>query len=89
MGQGLRLCASTLGCTGLITGQGTRVSQVALAVKNLPANAGDIKDMGSICGLERSPGGHGNELQCPCMENPMVRGAGGLQSLGSQRVGHD
>ena len=48
---------------------------MALAVKNLPANAGDIKDMGSIYGLERSPGGHGNPLQCPCLENSMVRGS--------------
>ena len=36
-------------------------SQVALVVKNLPVNAGDIKDVGSIPGLGRSPGGqHGN-----------------------------
>ena len=39
-------------------------SQVALVVKNLPANAGDIRDMGSISGSERSPGeGNGNPLQ--------------------------
>ena len=43
--------------------------------KNLPANAGDIKDAGSIPGLGRSPGGgHGNPLQYPCLENPMDRG---------------
>ena len=43
-------------------------------VKNLPANAGDAKDMGSIPGLERSPGGgHGNPLQYSCQENPMDR----------------
>ena len=38
-----------------------RVSQVALVVKNLPANAGDIRDADSVPGSERSPGeGHGN-----------------------------
>ena len=42
-----------------------RASQVALVVKNLPANTGDIRDMGSIPGWGRSPGGgHGNLLQC-------------------------
>ena len=40
-------------------------------VKNPPANAGDIRDLGSIPGLGRSPGGgHGNPLQCFCLENP-------------------
>ena len=51
-------------------------SQVALVVKNLPANAGDIRDVGSISGSGRSPGGgHGNPLQYSCLENPMDRGA--------------
>ena len=50
--------------------------QVALVVKNLPANAGDIRDKGSIPGLGRSPGErHGNPLQYSCLENPMDRGA--------------
>ena len=54
----------------------TTCSQVALVVKNLPANAGDIRNMGLIPGSERSPGGgHGNPLQCSCLENPMDRGA--------------
>ena len=45
-------------------------------VKNLPANAGDIRDAGSIPGLGRSPGEeHGNPLQYSCLENPMDRGA--------------
>ena len=44
-------------------------SQVVLAVKNLPANAGNV---GSISGLGRSPGGgDGNPLQYSCLENPM------------------
>ena len=109
--------------------------QVALVVKNLPANVGDIRDVGSIPGSERSPGeGHSNLLQYSCLENPMDRGIwwaivhrvsesdmtkclsiwkkwqwknmsylmailmdwypwmeepGGLQSMGSWRVGHD
>ena len=47
-------------------------SQVVLMMKNLPANAGGIRDMGSIPGLERSPGGgHGNPFQYSCLENPM------------------
>ena len=45
-------------------------------VKNLPANAGDTGDIGSIPGLERSPGGgNGNPLQYSCLKNPMDRGA--------------
>ena len=49
-------------------------SQVGLVVKNLPVNAGEIRDVGSIPGLGRSPGGgHGNPLQYSCLENPMER----------------
>ena len=45
-------------------------------VKNPPANAGYIRDAGSIPGLGRSPqGGHGNPLQDSCLENPMDGGA--------------
>ena len=45
-------------------------------VKNLPANAGDLRDAGLIPGLGRSPGGgHGNPLQYSCLENPMGRRA--------------
>ena len=51
-------------------------SQMALVVKNMPANAGDVRDMGLIPELERSPGeGNGNSLQYSCLENPMDRGA--------------
>ena len=49
---------------------------MALVVKNLPANAGDTRDGGSIPGLGRSPGERkGNPLQYSCLENPMDRGA--------------
>ena len=45
-------------------------------VKNLPANAGDARDAGSISELGRSPGGgNGNPLQYSCLENAMDRGA--------------
>ena len=44
-------------------------------VKSPPANAGDIRDAGSIPGLGRSPGGgHGNLFLYSCLENPMDRG---------------
>ena len=69
-----------------------RASQVALVVKKLPANAGNIRDVGSIPGLGRSPGGssrtatHSSILawRIPWTEEP-----GGLQPIGSQRVRHD
>ena len=45
-------------------------------VKNLPANAGDIRDTGLIPGLGRClGGGHGNSFQYPCLKDPMDRGA--------------
>ena len=47
-------------------------SQVALVVKNLPANAGDVRDVGLISGSGRLPGGgHDNTLQCFSLENSM------------------
>ena len=49
--------------------------QEVLVEKNLPASVGDLRDMGSIPGLGRPPGGgHGNPLQYSCLENPMDRG---------------
>ena len=51
-------------------------SQVALLVKNLSANAGDLRDTGYIPGLGKyTGGGHSNPLHYPCLENPMDRGA--------------
>ena len=53
-----------------------QASQVVLVVKNPPANAGDVRDTGSIPGLERSTGGgHGKPLQYSCLKNPMDKGA--------------
>ena len=44
-------------------------------VKNPPANAGNVRNTGSIPGLGRSPGGgHGNPVQYSCLKNPMDRG---------------
>ena len=75
-----------------------------LVLKNLPANAGDIRDSGSIPGLGRFLGGeHGNPLQYSCLENSMDRGTpvsllgespwaeepDGLQSMGSQIAGYN
>ena len=49
---------------------------MVLVVKNLPANAGNVRDAGSIPGLGRFPGrGNGKSLQYPCLENTMERGA--------------
>ena len=51
------------------------MSQVAPVVKNLPANAGDIRDMDSIPGSGRSfEVENGNPLQYSCLKNPMDRG---------------
>ena len=51
-----------------------RASQVALVIKNLPANAGDLRDVGLTPGLGRSPGGgQGNPPHYSCLETPMDR----------------
>ena len=58
-------------------------------VRNLPASARDTKDMSSIPGPGRSPGGgNGSLLQCSCLENSMDRGAWQAKSMESQRVRH-
>ena len=60
-------------------------SQVAQVVKNLPANARDVRDTGLIPESGRSPGGgHGSPLQYSCLENP-IEELGRLQSMGSTR----
>ena len=59
-------------------------------VKNPLPNAGDASDMGLGPGSGRSSReGNGNTFQYSCLENPMDRGPGGLQSMGLQRVGRD
>ena len=56
-------------------------------IKNPPANAGYVS---SIPGSVRSPGErNGHPLQYSCLENPWTEEPGGLQSTGSQRIGHD
>ena len=61
-----------------------------LVVKNPPANKKDVRDSGLISGLGRSPGGgHGNPLCILAWRIPWIEELGGLQSIGSQRVGYD
>ena len=65
---------------------------MASVVKNPPANAGDIRDMGSIPGLRRSSGGgHGNPVQysLPGESIPWTEEPGKLQFMGSQRIKHN
>ena len=58
---------------------------MALVVKNLSANARDIRDESSIPGSGRSPGGgHGNPLQYSCLDNPFNRGAWQATWLGER-----
>ena len=53
-----------------------RASCVVIVVKNLPTSAGDLRDVDSIPGSGRPPGGgHGNLLQCSCLEHPRGQGA--------------
>ena len=60
------------------------------AGSEVKASAWNAGDPGSIPGSGRSPGeGNGNPLQYSCLENPMEGEPGRLQSMGSQRVGHD
>ena len=64
--------------------------QVTLVVKNLPTTAGDIRNTGSIPGVGRSPGGgHGNLSTILACRSPWAEEPGGLQSVGSHRVGHN
>ena len=65
-------------------------SQLALVVKNPPANVGDAGDLGLISGLGRSPEeGNGNPLQYSCLENPRDRGAWWAIVHGVTKVGED
>ena len=65
-------------------------SQVVLVVKNPPAIAGDINDVGSTPGSEKTPGEqHGNPLQYSCLENHMHRGAWWVTVHGIAESRHD
>ena len=69
-----------------------RAFQVALVVKNSPANAGDIRDVGSIPESGRCPGGGRAWQPTPVFlpgESPWTEEPGGPQSIGLQRVGHN
>ena len=63
---------------------------MALVVKNRPASAADIRNVGLSLELGRSPeGGHGNPLQYSCLENSLwTEEPGGLRSAGSHGVRH-
>ena len=61
-------------CSGLLTSYWA--PKVSLLLKDPPADAGDVRGLGCIPGLQSSPGaGHGNPPQYSCLENPMHRGA--------------
>ena len=65
-------------------------SQVALVLKNPPAKPRDWRDTNSVPGMRRLPGGgRGNPLQYSCQRISWIEEPDGLQSRGSQRVGHD
>ena len=89
--EGRTVIASALYFT-ITEEQTSRASQVALVVKNLPANAGDLRDTGSILGSGRSPG-KGNPPYYSCLDRGRDRGhappwaeePGGLQCMWSQK----
>ena len=61
-----------------------------MVLKNLPANAADVRNIGSVPGSGGSwGGGHSNPLQYSCLENPMDGEPGGLQPIGPLRVEHN
>ena len=63
-------------CWSELFSEETHIFSVVLVVKNLPANARDVRDVGSIPGSRKSCGeGNGNPVQYSCLENPMDRGA--------------
>ena len=69
-------CNNSTDSSAIVINSDLWASQVARGVNNPSANAGDIRDMGLIPESGRSHGGgHGNLLQCSCLENPMNRGA--------------
>ena len=75
--MGIRFCVNTTSLQEFSRNTlGVESRLVALAVKNPPANAGDMRDVGLIPGSGKSPGGgNGKPLRCLCPENPTDRGA--------------
>ena len=69
----------------------TRSMKVALVVRNLPANPGDLGDAGSIPGSGRSPEGESMATNCSILawRIPQTEGPDGLQATESHRVGHE
>ena len=84
MYNNMRAWISSLGSLEKQNPQGVcGAPQVALVIKNLPANAGDARDLGSIPGPRSSPGvGNGNPLQYSCLGNSMDIGAWWAAVLG-------
>ena len=76
MSQAVTKLGSLSSCTEYKQYLSISATQMALVVKNLPANTGDTRDVGSIPGSRPSPGGgHDNPLQYSCLEKPVDRGA--------------
>ena len=70
------MCVEPVGVLVACCMESFGASQVVPVVNNLPANAGDIRDVGLIPGSGRSPGGgHGNPLQYSCLKNSTDRQA--------------
>ena len=68
----------------------SRLVMTSLVAQTVKASAYNVGDPGSIPGLGRSPReGNGDPLQCSCLKIPWTEEPGRLQSMGSQRVGHD
>ena len=68
----------------------TGASQMALVVKNVPTNAGDARDASLIPASGRSPGeGKATHSSILAWRIPRTEEPGGLQSIGSQRIGKD
>ena len=77
LNNGLTFNSAVLSLSGHAFGPShSSAPQVVLLIKNPPANAGDRRDLGSVPGSGRFPGGrYGNPLQYSCLENPTDRGA--------------
>ena len=89
-GQGGLVCRGPWGCKESDTTEWLNWTELTLNKGFLGANAGDIRDVGSIPGSGRSPREeNGNSLQYSCLEKPWTEESGRRQSIRSQRAGHD